>query len=196
LESLLGQWFVQVRATWRDGPCRWLDGIAIDGKTLRAARRLGAHDVHLLSACCQQHALVLGQQAVPDTTSELGAIGSFLASLPLAGETVTFDAAFTQWLVAKQVVDQGAAYLMVVKANQPSLLRACIEATAEHPQRPRRTIGQAHTAGLAHARLEPRSLLAVVAPPDLGFPHARQVLRVQRRRIDKHTGEVLSDETA
>lgn len=52
--------------------------------------RLGAHDVHLLSACCQRQALVLGQQAVPDATSELGASGAFLARLPLAGETVTF----------------------------------------------------------------------------------------------------------
>ncbi len=196
LENILGRWFLQVRATWRDGPCRWLDGIAIDGKTLRAARRLGAHDVHLLSACCQQHALVLGQQAVPDETSELGAISSFLATLPLAGETVTFDAEFTQWLVAQQVVRQGGAYLMVVKANQPTLLRACAETTAEQPKRPRRTLGQAHTAGLAHGRLEQRTLLAVVAPPDLGFPYARQVLRVHRRRIDKRTGEVLSDETA
>ena len=135
LETILGEWLVQVGAAWRDGPCRWLDGIAIDGKTLRAARRLGARDVHLLSACCQQHALVLGQQAVSDTTGELGAIGSFLASLRLAGETVTFDAAFTQWLVAKQVVDQGGAYLMVVKANQPSVLHACVEATADHPKR-------------------------------------------------------------
>jgi predicted transposase YbfD/YdcC len=196
LETSLGLWFVQVRAAWRDGPCRWLDGIAIDGKTLRAARRLGAHDVHLLSACCQQHALVLGQHAVPDATSELGAISAFLATLPLAGETVTFDAEFTQWLVAQQVVHQGGAYLMAVKANQPTVLRACADATAEHPQRPRRPIGQSHTTGLAHGRLEQRTLLAVEAPPDLGFPYARQVLRVHRRRIDKRTGEVLSDELA
>jgi hypothetical protein len=54
LESHLGQWFRQVRAAW-------------------------AHDVQLLRACCQQHALVLGQQAVPDTTNELGAIA------PVAG---------------------------------------------------------------------------------------------------------------
>jgi predicted transposase YbfD/YdcC len=195
LESTLGQWFAQIRAAWPHGPYRWLDGIAIDGKTLRAARRLGARDVHLLSACCQQHAFVLGQQAVPDTTNELGAISSFLAMLQLSGETVTFDAAFTHWLVAKQVVDQGGAYLMAVKANQPSLLRACVEATAEHPQRPRRQLGQAHTRGLAHGRLEERTLLAVAAPPDLGFPHVRQVLRLHRRRIDKRTGEVLSDET-
>jgi hypothetical protein len=120
LEARLGQWFAQVRAAWPHGPCHWLEGIAIDGKTLRGARRLGAHDVHLLSACCQQRALVLGQQAVPDATNELGAIAPFLAQLSLVGETLTFDAAFTHWLVAKQVIDQGGAYLMVVKDNQPT----------------------------------------------------------------------------
>jgi hypothetical protein len=92
---------------------------------------------------------VLGQQAVSDATGELGAISSLLASLPLASATVTFEAEFTQWLVAKQVVDQGGAYLMVVKSNQPSLFRACVEATAEHPKRPRRPLGPAHTHQLA-----------------------------------------------
>jgi predicted transposase YbfD/YdcC len=195
LERGLGQWFAHVRAAWAHGPYRWLDGIAIDGKLLRGARRLGAHDVHLLSACCQQHALVLGQQAVPDTTNELGAIGPFLAQLPLAGETVTFDAAFTHWLVAQHVVAQGGAYLMVIKENQPTLHRACASATADHPRHPRRSLGQAHTRRLAHGRLEDRTLLAVAAPPDLGFPHARQVLRLHRRRVDKRTGEVVTDET-
>jgi predicted transposase YbfD/YdcC len=184
-----------VRAAWAQGPCRWLDGIAIDGKTLRGARQLGARDVHLLSACCQQQALVLGQRAVPDTTNELGAIIPFLAHLPLAGETVTFDAEFTQWLVAQRVVTQGVAYLMVVKATQPTLLQACAAATADRPQRPRRRLGQTRTVQLAHGRLDARTLLAVAAPPDLGFPHARQVLRLHRRRVSERTGEVLTDET-
>jgi predicted transposase YbfD/YdcC len=195
LETHLGRWLAQVRAAWPHGPCRGLDGIAIDGKTLRGARRLGARDVHLLRACCQRHALVLGQRAVPDTTNELGAILPFLARLPLAGETVTFDAEFTQWLVAQQVVTQGGAYLMAVKANQPTLLQACAAATAAQPQRPRRRLGQTRTVQLAHGRLDARTLLAVAAPPDLGFPHARQVLCLHRRRVDKRTGAVLTDET-
>jgi hypothetical protein len=159
------------------------------------SKRLGAHDVRLLSACCQQHALVLGQQAVPDATNELGAIAPFLAQLPLAGETLTFDAEITHWLVARQVVAQDGAYLMVIKDNQPTLLRACAEATAEQPKRPRRQLGQACTVRLAHGRLEERTLLAVAALPDLGFPYARQVLRLHRRRIHKRTGAVLTDET-
>ncbi len=101
LEAALGQWLQQVRAAWRRGGRRWLDGVAIDGKTLRGARRLGAHDAHLLSACCQRAALVLGQMAVPDATNELGAIGPFLATLLLEGETLTFDAEFTHAAVAQ-----------------------------------------------------------------------------------------------
>jgi hypothetical protein len=195
LEHILGTWQQQVRAAWRHGAEHWLDGIALDGKTLRGAR-LGAADAHLLSACCQQLGVVLGQVAVPDVTSELGAVGPLLERLPLAGETVTFDAEFTQHLVANQVVQQGGASLLVLKANQPTLLRACAEATAEPPERPRRALGQARTVGLAHGRLEERRLWAVAAPPDLGFPYARQVVRLHRRRIAKRTGEVLTEETA
>ncbi len=181
LEGCLGQWLAQVRATWRQQGGRWLDGIAVDGKTLRGARRLGARDVHLLSACCQQHVLVLGQMPVPDPTNELGAIGPFLARLELAGETVTFDAEFTHWAVAQQVLVQGGAYLMVVKANQPALLRACQEATMLPLVRPCRQYGRAHTTSRAHGRIEQRTLRAAAAPADLGFPGVRQVLRLERR---------------
>lgn len=80
---------------------------------------------------------MLSQQAVPDTTSQLGEPSTgFLA---LTGETLTVEA--ESHLVAKQVVLQGGAYLMVVEANHPGLLRACAEITAEHPRRPRRSLG-------------------------------------------------------
>ncbi len=45
LEACLGEWLARVRAAWRRGGRRWLDGVAIDGKTLRGARRLGAHEL-------------------------------------------------------------------------------------------------------------------------------------------------------
>ena len=105
----MGAWLQQVRAAWRGSAARWLDGIAIDGKTLRGARRLGAEDAYLLSAYGQRDGLVLGEVAVPDATNELGAVGPLLERLPLAGETVTFDALFTQWTVAEQVVRAGGA---------------------------------------------------------------------------------------
>jgi hypothetical protein len=81
------------------------------------------------------------------------------------------------------------------QGQQPSLLRACAEVTAEHPKRPRRSLGRAHSAGVAHGRLEERSPLAVAAPPDLGFPYVCQLVRLHRRRVDNRTGEVVTDET-
>jgi hypothetical protein len=117
LETVLGAWLTQVRAAWRHSTARWLDGIALDGKTLRGARRLDATEAQFLSACCQRLGVVLGEVAVPATTNELGAVGALLDALLLSGETVTFDAEFTQWLVAEQVVQQGGAYLLVIKHN-------------------------------------------------------------------------------
>jgi predicted transposase YbfD/YdcC len=195
LERALGHWLQQVRAAWLASTARWLDGIAVDGKTLRGARRLGAADAYLLSAYGQRDGLVLGEVAVPDTTNELGVVTSLLEHLPLVGETVTFDALFTQWTVAEHVVQAGGAYLMVVKDNQPTLLRDCAALTADRPARPRRRLGQARTVELAHGRREERTLVAVEAAA-LPWPAARQVLRLRRRRVDKATGSLLTDETA
>ncbi len=195
LERVLGTWQQQVRAAWRQATVRWLDGIAIDGKTLRGARRLGGRDVQLVSACCQRSSRVLGQQVVPAATTALAALPAFLAQVALRGETLTFDAEFTHAWVADQVVRGGGAYRLVVKANQPTLLAACLEATAPAPIRPARRLGQTHTVALRHGRLEERELWAVEAPPDLGLPYARQVLRLHRRRCAKDTGALLSDET-
>jgi predicted transposase YbfD/YdcC len=190
LEAVLGEWLQQVRAAWRQSAARWLDGIAIDGKTLRGARRLGAAEPHLLSACCQRFGVVLGEVPVPATTNEVGAVGALLDALLLAGETVTFDAEFTQYLVAEHTVRQGGAYLMVVKGNQPTLLADSRSATAW----PARQLGTAHRVRLAHGRIEARTLVAAAAR-DIAWPHARQVLRLHRRFVHKTTGRVLSDET-
>jgi predicted transposase YbfD/YdcC len=195
LEARVGRWLQQVRAAWLGSAARWLDGIAIDGKTLRGARRLGAEDAYLLSAYGQRDGLVLGEVAVPDATNELGVVDALLDGLPLACETVTFDALFTQWAVAERVVRAGGAYLMVVKANQSTLLRDCTALTADRPARPRRLLGRARSVGAAHGRREERSLVAVEAR-ELPWPAARQVLRLRRRRIDKATGALLTDETA
>jgi predicted transposase YbfD/YdcC len=194
LEARVGRWLQQVRAAWLASTVRWLDGIAVDGKTLRGARRLGAKDAYLLSAYGQRDGLVLGEVAVPDATNELGVVASLLEWLPLTGETVTFDALFTQWTVAERVVQSGGAYLMVVKRNQATLWRECAALTADTPTRPRRLLGRARSVDAAHGRREERSLVTVAAR-DFPWPCARQVLRLRRRRLAKRTGRLLSDET-
>jgi predicted transposase YbfD/YdcC len=190
LERLLGTWLQHVRAALRPQAARWLDGIAIDGKTLRGARRLGAADVHLVSACCQRWTLVLGEVAVAEASQGLAAVGPLLAHLALQGETVTLDAHFTQYAVASQIVHQGGAYLMVVKGNQPTLRADIAHATAW----PARRLGQAHTRDLAHGRIETRHL-TVADAQDIAWPYARQVLRIEQRALDKRTGQVLATDT-
>jgi predicted transposase YbfD/YdcC len=192
-EALVREWLAQLRRDWSEATATWLEGIAIDGKTLRGARRLGAKDVHLLSARSSSTGLVLDQLAVPDATSELGVVGRLLERLELAGQTVTFDAAFTQWAVAETVLARGGAYLMVVKGNQPTLKRDIAEATAHRG----RCTGQVELTQAGHGRIERRRLwvapASAVREQVLGFPGARQILELHRHVIHNRTGQVREE---
>jgi predicted transposase YbfD/YdcC len=189
-EALVRDWLARLRGDWAEAAATWIEGIAIDGKTLRGARHLGAEDVHLLSARSSTDGLVLDQLAVPDTTNELGVVERLLERLELHGHTVTFDAAFTQWAVAQAVLARGGAYLMVVKGNQPTLQRDIAEATAHRG----RCTGHAETIQSAHGRIERRSLWVApalaVREHVLGFPGARQILELTRHVVIKRTGQV------
>jgi hypothetical protein len=191
LEALLAVWLQQIQAAWQRSAVQWIDGIALDGKTLRGARRLGASDAHLLSACSHRLGVVLAQVAMPDTINEAGAVGTLLDALVLEGRPVTMDAAFTQWVVAEHIVHRGGAYLMMVKANTSVMLSAIAERTAYLG----RCLGQHTSTTLAHGRIERRTLRVAKAPFDLGWPHARQVLRLERHLVAKRTGEIICRET-
>jgi predicted transposase YbfD/YdcC len=190
LETIVRDWLAELRGNWTQAATSWLDGIAIDGKTLRGARRLGAADVHLLSARSSATGVVLDQCAVPDATNELGAIETFLEQLSFAGHTITFDAAFTQWAVANAVLRGEGAYLMVVKGNQRTLQRDIAAATAHRG----RCTGHAEQTEAAHGRIEHRSLWVApalaVREQVLGFPGAHQILELTRRVVHKRSGQV------
>lgn len=169
VEALLGRWLQQVRAVLLPGLGRWVDGIAVDGKTLRGVRRLGAADAHLLSACCQRRGCVLAEVPVPSGTKEQGAVEALLDRVLLGGETVTFDAQFTQQVIAQTVVAREAAYLMVAKGHQPTLQADIATAT----RRRARQVGQARTVQAAHGRIEERTVLVARAEAaEVTWPHA------------------------
>jgi hypothetical protein len=179
LEAVLGTWLQPVRLAWRRSTKRWVDGIALDGKTLRGARRLGAANTHLLAASGHLDGLVLAQVAVVDHAGELSGIRALLEALLLEGQTLTMDAAFTQWTVAEQIVQQGGAYLMVVKGNQAHMREHIAERTAYLG----RCLGQAQTRRLAHGRLEQRTLPRSAAPSEsvMSRIEARRERRLRRR---------------
>jgi predicted transposase YbfD/YdcC len=152
LEAKLTQWAESVLATLHSQAIQAADpavgstaeaeqveweGVAVDGKSPRGARKRGAANAHLLSALSQRIGLVLGQVAVDDKTNEINAMLDLLATLvlhgTLQGKLITGDAMLTQHKIAKQIVEHGGDYLLAVKDNQP-LLREEIQTVFEAPQ--------------------------------------------------------------
>ena len=95
--------------------------VAIDGKTSRRSGKVGSTPLHLVSAFAAGAGLVLGQQATVVKSNEKTAIPELLATLALAGCTVTIDAMGTQPNIAQAILNRGANYVLSVKDNQPTL---------------------------------------------------------------------------
>lgn len=99
--------------------------VALDGKTLRRSFDQGDKQsaFHLVCAWAVQNGVALGQQSAggPDKSGELGAMHKLLDLLSLKGALVTCDALGTNIKTAQKILDQGADYVLCVKANQPKL---------------------------------------------------------------------------
>jgi predicted transposase YbfD/YdcC len=178
LDSALGRWLAQRRpppAASSSGRQRPQRAIAIDGKTLRGSGQPGRSPVHLLAAMDHTSHAVLAQVDVEGKTNEISRFRPLLEGLDLTGTVTTADAMHTQREHAQWLVDvKHAAYLLVVKDNQPSLHR-------QLQQLPWADIPTADlTRDQGHGRSEIRRLqVATVA--GLAFPHATQALRITRR---------------
>ena len=61
------------------------DIVAIDGKTSRRTKARGSHPLRLVPAWASRQRLVLGQQAVDESSNEINAIPLLLARLELEG---------------------------------------------------------------------------------------------------------------
>ena len=179
-----------VREAWPER----LDLVAIDGKTSRRShdRSLGAAPLHLVSAFATTQRLVLGQEAVADKSNETTAIPILLERLGqndgLKGAMVSIDAIATNGVIAKAIGDQGADYLLAVKANQPTL-RAEVEACfAEAPAGALDTFADLDK---GHGRIEQRTTSVVREvdwlggerrfPGELRLPGVAAIIRVQSR---------------
>ena len=163
-----------------------LRAVAVDGKTSRGARRPDGTRVHLLGVA-EHSGRLLDHLEVGVKHNETSHFTELLEPLDLAGAVVTFDALHTvranlDWLAG----DKKAHYIAVVKRNQP-LLHARVKAL------PWRQIPVASSArDTGHGRIETRTLKT--APADrLDFPHARQAIKITRRRQDTATGKTTRE---
>jgi predicted transposase YbfD/YdcC len=148
--------------------------VAVDGKTLRGSGHHGTAPMHLL-AVDHTSGAVLAQTNVEHTTNEIARFRPLLERLDLTDTVLTADALHTQrehadWLVTHK----HAAYLLVVKANQPALQQ-------QLKTLPWRNIPVADTTRhRGHGRVETRRL-QVTTVVGLDLPHATQALRITRR---------------
>jgi predicted transposase YbfD/YdcC len=117
---------------------------------------------------------VLAQREVPAASNEIAEFQPLLAGLDLAGVVVTADALHAQRDHASFLVEAGADYLLVVKANQPALYAQL----AGLPWRQIPVMDRTRDHG--HGRVEVRTL-KVAAVAGLCFPHAAQAIQVIRR---------------
>lgn len=99
------------------------DIVAIDGKTSRRThdRGRGRSPLHMVSAWASRQRLVLGQEATAQKSNEVEAIPLLLERLALTGALVTIDAMGATARIAQAILDQGADYLLALKANQSHL---------------------------------------------------------------------------
>jgi predicted transposase YbfD/YdcC len=188
LEATLGAWAEQVVVSLATAPSAGEAAIALDGKTLRGARKQGAPGVHLLSALSHRLGLTLAQQAVDDKTNEITQVETVLRQLVLQDRVVTMDALLTQRHVAQTIVDAGGDYVMTVKENQPQL-QADIELIFTLPP-----VGDrqetARTVDIGHGRIEQRNITtseALVGYSD--WPGLAQVFELGRHVMDQKTGK-------
>jgi predicted transposase YbfD/YdcC len=191
VEARLGAWAEAVLASLPAAPAED-EAIALDGKTLRGSRRQGALDVHLLSALSHRLGLTLGQRAVSDKTNEITVAVPLLRSLVLEGRVVTTDALLTQRAIAQTIVDGGGDYVLVVKENQPQLLRD-IQLVFDQPpagdDQP-----SAQTVGSGHGRLERRRATTSSALAGYSdWPGLRQVFQLERSAVIQRTGALRAE---
>ena len=97
--------------------------IPIDGKTVKGSydRNKQQSSLHLVSAWASEHRILLGQVKVESKTNEITAIPALLHLLNISGCVITIDAMGTQHEIAKQIINQGADYVLCLKANHPTL---------------------------------------------------------------------------
>ena len=152
------------------------EAVALDGKAVRGAGSAAQDAPHLLSASTHRSGETLVQVRVAQKTNEVPVARAILPALPLAGRVVTADALHTCAQTAQAILAQDADYLLVVKANQPTLYAEC----AAYFSDPRARVHRTTTIDRRRGRTETRTLYATTSlnahlTRYSPFPRIRQV---------------------
>lgn len=161
------------------------DAIAIDGKTLKASRNYDNRQPHILSAVSHEHGITLGEQLVPNKTSEVQSVEPLLSGMNIAGKTITADALHTISSFGEYIVSRGGNYVFIAKGNKKKLIDRfrLLDIPKNH-------WSMHETREKSHGRLEVRRVYLVSELPWwFWFKSAQQGFVIERERTVISTGK-------
>lgn len=164
--------FERCFAQWMQSVFQATDGelVALDGKRLRRSydRASNKAALHMVGAWATENRLLLGGLSTETKSNEISTIPKLLDLLDLNGCIVTIDAVGCQKSIAEQIVEQGADYVLALKANQGGLfeeVEALFARSALHDKPSQgiveRGVAFAQTTDGEHGRIEVRRLWAL-----------------------------------
>jgi predicted transposase YbfD/YdcC len=174
---------------------RGSDGVAFDGKAQRGRLACADHPdypIHMVSALLHDLGIVLAQVPLDHTgekaEAELTAAPTLVACLDCAGRVVTGDALYCDRDLCTTIIAADGDYLVIVKENHATLLRAIVtlfasraDAALRAASLPTWDMREATTVDKGHGRLEVRHLVASTELNGyLDWPGLGQVFTVER----------------
>ncbi len=149
--------------------------VSIDGKTARRSfdSKNGRKAMHLVSAWAYENKIVLGQIKTEQKSNEIEAIPRLIRSLDVLGCIVTIDAMGCQKSIVKEIINQGAEYVIAAKANQNQLYQA-IKSEFEKSESLKNATSVCEQEKIRHGRSEIRNYYLKNAPGYLTHKHTWQ----------------------
>lgn len=183
LDTILNEWVAaRVRAQVLKDSTGQV--VAVDGKEVRGAKNGGQGRVFLFAALDHSTGTVIGQESIGEKTNEIPHFAPLMDRISdLAGVVVTADALHTQTAHAEYLNGRDAFYVFTVKGNQRGVYDKIASQTwASLPV-------QHTTREKGHGRTTEWSITCQPAKEWIGFPHAKQTIRLTRDRHDHRTGD-------
>jgi predicted transposase YbfD/YdcC len=145
--------------------------LAVDGKTARRShdRKNGLGALHSVSVWASDFGLSLGQVACAEKSNEITAIPELLRLVDIKGAIITIDAMGTQKVIAAQIIEGEADYVLALKGNQETLHQAVIDSIHEEWETDFAHVkAQQHqTKETGHGREETRTYIQMAVPESL-----------------------------
>jgi predicted transposase YbfD/YdcC len=173
--------------------------VAIDGKPIRRSfeRAGGLGPIHMVSAWAKGNGVSLGQVKTDEKSNEITAIPALLGLLELRGCIVTIDAMGCQREIAEKIREQGADYVLAVKANQKELHEAMEDyfETAQQADYRAVTLERVEEVDSGHGRVEVRHYELVGDLSTLPKPEQWKDLQgIARVECERHMDGQVSSE--